>query len=66
MFTYDDFVKNVRDIISNAGLKQGAVAEKAGFKEMEFSNMLNGRKAIRAEYTAWSTPQSSITRPEQT
>jgi len=32
------------------GLYQKAVAERAGFTEQQFSDMLNGRKVIRAEY----------------
>lgn len=33
-----------------SGLYQKAVAERAGFTEQQFSDMLNGRKVIRAEY----------------
>lgn len=32
------------------GLYQKSVAERAGFTEQQFSDMLNGRKVIRAEY----------------
>lgn len=32
------------------GLYQKAVAERAGFTEQQFSDMLNGRKIIRAGY----------------
>lgn len=32
------------------GMKQKAVAKKSGFEGQEFSNMMNGRKAIMAEY----------------
>lgn len=48
MFTYKVFVENIRRIIAEKGLKQCAVAKKAGFNEQAFSNMLNERKAIRA------------------
>lgn len=37
---------NVRKIIKDKGLKQYAVAEKAGFSHQSFNNMLNGRKLI--------------------
>lgn len=50
-FTYDTLVYNVKKLILKKGMKQGAVAKKAGFTESEFSNMLNDRrKLIRAEY----------------
>ena len=50
-FEYDDLVKNIRNIISAKGFKQGAIAKKANFTDSEFSNMLNDRrKLIRAEY----------------
>ncbi|MCL2350594.1 MAG: helix-turn-helix domain-containing protein [Defluviitaleaceae bacterium] len=39
---------NVKRIIAERGLKQGAVAKKAGYTEKAFSNMLNGRKIISA------------------
>lgn len=39
--------ENIAKIISEAGLKQGIVAEKAGFSVQEFSGMLNGRKLIK-------------------
>lgn len=32
------------------GLKQKYVAEKAGFTQQEFSNMMNGRKLIMTDY----------------
>lgn len=41
---------NIRKIIQDRGLKQCFVAERAGFDEAAFSNMINGRKIIRAEY----------------
>lgn len=40
---------NVKRIIRQKGYKQGAIAERAGFNEKTFSNMLNGRKII-ADY----------------
>lgn len=38
----------VREIIKEKGLKQAALAEKAGFSAQEFSDMLNGRRLMRA------------------
>lgn len=43
-------IQNIRRIIQVKGLKQCAVAVKAGFKPNIFSSMLNERKAIMAEY----------------
>lgn len=37
-----------RNIITKKGLKQCAVAEKAGFTAQELSDMLNGRRLIKA------------------
>ena len=39
---------NVARIIAELGLKQRAVAEKAGFEAQAFSDMLNGRRIMRA------------------
>lgn len=48
---YDDVISNIKTIISNKGMKQKAVAEKAGFTPQEFSNILNDiRKLLRVEY----------------
>lgn len=41
---------NIRRIMADKGQKQKYVAEKAGFTEQEFSNMLCGRKKIDIEY----------------
>ena len=41
---------NIGRIIKDKGLKQCAVAEKAGFSPRLFSSMLNERKFILAEY----------------
>ena len=38
---------NVARIIAELGLKQRAVAEKAGFEAQAFSDMLNGRRLIK-------------------
>ena len=39
--------QNIIRIIDMRGLKQYAVAEKAGLSKQQFSNMLNGRKIIK-------------------
>lgn len=41
--------ENVKKTIREKGYKQVAIAKQAGFKEYEFSNMLNGRKIIKAD-----------------
>ena len=43
-------ISNIRRIIKEKGLKQCAVAEKAGFSPRLFSSMMNERKFILAEY----------------
>lgn len=42
--------ENIQGLIKEKGLKQRYVAEKAGFNEADFSNMMRGKKIIRAEY----------------
>ncbi len=39
-------IPNIRNIINERGLKQCAVAEKAGYTKNQFNAMLNGRKLI--------------------
>lgn len=39
--------ENISLIVMKRGMKQGAVAEKAGFSPREFSDMLNGRRIIK-------------------
>ena len=43
-------ISNIKEIIRESGMKQRAVAEKSGFGEKEFSNLLNGRKKLGAEH----------------
>lgn len=40
--------KNISRIIEDKGLKKRYVAEKAGYTKQEFSDMLNGRRIIKA------------------
>lgn len=50
MFDYNTLIWNIKSEIQNRGMKQGVVAERAGFSDQEFSNMMNNRKLIKAEY----------------
>lgn len=43
-------ILSIRNCIKQKGLVQGYVAEKAGFSYQQFSDMLNGRKLLLAEY----------------
>lgn len=48
---YEIVIRNIKRIISEKGMKQGVVAERAGFTPQEFSHILNGRrKLLRVEY----------------
>ena len=44
---YRKFAENTRKIIESRGLKQRAVAQKAGFSAQQFSALLNNRKVIK-------------------
>ena len=44
----DIVINNIKQKIADSGLKQKVVASRAGYSERNFSNMLNGRKVIRA------------------
>ena len=46
----EEMLQQIRNIINEKGLKQGAVARKAGFSDSQFSALLLGRKLFRAEY----------------
>ncbi len=49
--SYEDVISNIKNIISDKGIKQKVVAERAGFTPQEFSNILNDRrKLLRVEY----------------
>lgn len=41
---------NIRNAIRDSGLKQRAVAERCGLTEMQFSDLLCGRRVLRAEF----------------
>ena len=40
--------KNVLRILQETGIKQYVIAERAGYTKQQFSDMLNGRKIIKA------------------
>jgi len=46
----DSVVVGIKKAMAAKGLYQKAVAERSGFTDQQFSDMLNGRKIIRAEY----------------
>ena len=48
----NEIIESVRSFIELKGLKQCAVAERAGFTPQEFSNILCGRKVFKTEYVA--------------
>ncbi|KAF5063585.1 hypothetical protein DSECCO2_293050 [anaerobic digester metagenome] len=41
--------QNIFRIIKETGMKQCAVAEKAGYTKQQFNDMLNGRRVIKAK-----------------
>jgi len=41
--------KRIKSYINDTGLKQGKVAEKAGYDVKKFSAMMNGKRKIYAE-----------------
>lgn len=48
---YEKVIENIQKIIRQKGMKQGVVAERAGFTRQEFSNILNDRrKLLRIEH----------------
>lgn len=50
-YDYSSVVSNIRYIINEKGMKQGVVAERAGFTKQEFSNIMNERrKLLRVEH----------------
>lgn len=41
--------ERVRDYVRNSGYKQKALAERAGYTEKQFSEMLNGKRPMYAD-----------------
>ena len=48
--TQEIIASNIKHILQQSGLKQAAVAKRAGLTEQQLSYMLNGRKLIREEH----------------
>lgn len=46
----EEVISAIRSCIREKGMVQGIVAERAGFTQKQFSDMLHGRKTIMAEY----------------
>lgn len=44
----DPIASGILDILTEKGLIQGAVAQRAGFSGQQFNNMLHGRQIIKA------------------
>lgn len=42
--------KNLRSAIAKSGMKQKVVAERSGFTDQMMTDMLNGRKTIKADF----------------
>lgn len=42
--------RGIKNIVREKGLRNQFVADKAGFTQQQFSDMINGRKLILAEY----------------
>lgn len=49
MKAYEIVATNIKKVIEEKGAKQKTIACASGFNEKEFSNMLNGRKIIKAD-----------------
>ena len=45
----DPIARGIEKIIQEKGIKKNYVAKRAGFTVAQFSNLLNGRKLIKAE-----------------
>ena len=45
-----DLRETIRGLVAASGMKQKVVAERAGFTEQMMTDMLNGRKVIKAEF----------------
>ena len=44
----DPIASGIKSILSERGFKQRCIAERAGYSEQQFSDMLNDRKTIKA------------------
>lgn len=46
----DNIAANIKEISKNKGIKLKKIAENVGVGKKSFSNMLNGRGTIKAQY----------------
>lgn len=42
-------LQNIKNIIEQRGYKKKVIAEKMGYKENQFSDLLNGRRIVRLD-----------------
>lgn len=47
---YEQIIENIKKLVKESDIKQGAIARRAGFTDQSFSDMMYGRKLLRAEY----------------
>ena len=47
---YEQIIENIKRLVKESDIKQGAIARRAGFTDQSFSDMMYGRKLLRAEY----------------
>ena len=45
-----DIAAGIKHMMVKRGVRQKEIAEHAGFSQQQFSDMMNGRKVIKAEY----------------
>ena len=47
---YEEIVANVKEVITQKGMKQNIVAKRAGMSPQALSDIINGRKLLRVEH----------------
>ena len=45
----EETLRNIKNIIEQRGYKKKAIAEKMGYKETQFSDLLNGRRTVKLD-----------------
>lgn len=46
---HEETLQNIKNIIEQKGYKKKVIAEKMGYKENQFSDLLNGRRLVRLD-----------------
>jgi DNA-binding Xre family transcriptional regulator len=46
---HEETLQKIKDIIEQRGYKKKVIAEKMGYKENQFSDLLNGRRLVRLD-----------------